>query len=82
MVAAATIQTTENSTKKGAFGAHPGHDAHILSTLSAIQVLATHDDDTHHALSRINKPRVVDCASSFSPFYIYIHMLMSIACLL
>jgi prenyltransferase beta subunit len=49
-----------NSTfiKKGAFGAHPGHDAHILSTLSAIQVLATHD-----ALSRVNRPRLVDCTS-------------------
>jgi geranylgeranyl transferase type-2 subunit beta len=44
----------------GAFGAHPGHDAHILSTLSAIQVLATHD-----ALSRTNVPRVVDCMSLF-----------------
>ena len=44
--------------QKGAFGAHPGHDAHILSTLSAIQVLATHD-----ALSRANTPRIVDCTS-------------------
>lgn len=42
--------------KKGAFGAHPGHDAHILSTLSAIQVLATHE-----ALPRMNVPRTVDC---------------------
>jgi geranylgeranyl transferase type-2 subunit beta len=39
----------------GAFGAHPGHDAHILSTLSAIQVLVTHD-----ALGRIDAPRVID----------------------
>jgi geranylgeranyl transferase type-2 subunit beta len=45
-------------------GAHPGHDAHILSTLSAIQVLATHD-----ALSRLSKPRVVDCSS---PSFLYI----------
>jgi len=43
----------------GAFGAHPGHDAHILSTLSAIQVLATHD-----ALGRIDAPRVIDCTPS------------------
>jgi geranylgeranyl transferase type-2 subunit beta len=54
---------------KGAFGAHPGHDAHILSTLSAIQVLATHD-----ALSRLNTSRVVDCPSlpvpSLPPHYI------------
>ncbi|KAI0248223.1 rab geranylgeranyltransferase [Lactifluus subvellereus] len=39
----------------GAFSAHPGHDAHILSTLSAIQILVTHD-----ALARIDVPQVVD----------------------
>lgn len=54
---------------KGAFGAHPGHDAHILSTLSAIQILATHD-----ALSRIDSPRIIDCTSPFPlpfhPFFI------------
>ncbi|KZT01981.1 rab geranylgeranyltransferase [Laetiporus sulphureus 93-53] len=38
----------------GAFGAHPDHDAHILSTLSAIQILATQG-----ALDRIDVPRVV-----------------------
>jgi hypothetical protein len=63
---------------KGAFGAHPGHDAHILSTLSAIQILATHD-----ALSRLDTPRVIDCPSappfslltSLSPFlYIYMYI--------
>ncbi|EIW79753.1 rab geranylgeranyltransferase [Coniophora puteana RWD-64-598 SS2] len=37
----------------GAFGAHPDHDAHILSTLSAIQILVTHD-----ALDRIDVDRV------------------------
>ena len=42
--------------QKGAFGAHPRHDAHILSTLSAIQVLAIHD-----ALGRVDAPRVIDC---------------------
>lgn len=40
----------------GAFGAHPDHDAHILSTLSAIQILVIHD-----ALDMINVPRVVSC---------------------
>lgn len=40
----------------GAFGAHPGHDAHILSTTSAIQILVTHD-----ALSRVDIDRVVKC---------------------
>jgi len=38
----------------GAFGAHPDHDAHILSTLSAIQILVTHD-----ALDKMDIPRVV-----------------------
>lgn len=38
----------------GAFGAHPDHDAHILSTLSAIQILVMHD-----ALDRLDIPRVV-----------------------
>ena len=32
----------------GAFGAHPNHDAHLLSTLSAIQILVT-----QNALDRI-----------------------------
>ncbi|KAG6911044.1 hypothetical protein DXG01_005460 [Tephrocybe rancida] len=38
----------------GAFGAHPDHDAHLLSTLSAIQILIMHD-----ALDRMDMPRVV-----------------------
>ncbi|THH14286.1 hypothetical protein EW146_g6023 [Bondarzewia mesenterica] len=38
----------------GAFGAHPDHDAHILSTLSAIQILTIHD-----ALDRVDVPRIV-----------------------
>ncbi|KAG6887370.1 hypothetical protein C0992_012596 [Termitomyces sp. T32_za158] len=38
----------------GAFGAHPDHDAHLHSTLSAIQILLMHD-----ALDRIDIPRVV-----------------------
>ncbi|KAG8864094.1 hypothetical protein FRB96_006968 [Tulasnella sp. 330] len=37
----------------GAFGAHPGHDAHILGTLSGIQILVMHD-----ALDRLDIPRV------------------------
>ncbi|EIW73953.1 rab geranylgeranyltransferase [Coniophora puteana RWD-64-598 SS2] len=37
----------------GAFGAHPDHDAHILSTLSAIQILVTHE-----ALDRVDVNRV------------------------
>lgn len=38
----------------GAFGAHPDHDAHLLSTLSAIQILVIHD-----ALSLVPIPRLV-----------------------
>jgi prenyltransferase beta subunit len=45
-----------NVTFAGAFGAHPDHDAHLLSTLSAIQILITQD-----ALDRVDIPRVVKC---------------------
>jgi len=38
----------------GGFGAHPGHDAHMLSTLSAIQILMTYD-----ALDKLNVERAV-----------------------
>ncbi|TFK25867.1 rab geranylgeranyltransferase [Coprinopsis marcescibilis] len=38
----------------GAFGAHPDHDAHLLSTLSAIQILIMQD-----ALDRVDVDRVV-----------------------
>ncbi|OJA20093.1 hypothetical protein AZE42_07714 [Rhizopogon vesiculosus] len=38
----------------GAFGAHPDHDAHLLSTLSAIQILLMQD-----ALDRVDVDRVV-----------------------
>ncbi|EJD35635.1 rab geranylgeranyltransferase [Auricularia subglabra TFB-10046 SS5] len=43
----------------GAFGANPGHDAHVLGTLSGIQILVTYD-----ALDRLDvdgkRTRVVD----------------------
>jgi len=39
----------------GGFGAHPDHDAHLLSTLSAIQILIMQD-----ALDRLNVDRVVN----------------------
>jgi geranylgeranyl transferase type-2 subunit beta len=41
----------------GAFGAAPGHDAHVHPTLSAIQILAMID-----ALDVLDVPRVVSCA--------------------
>lgn len=40
----------------GAFGAHPGHDGHILGTLSAIQILAIQD-----SLHLVDTDRLVKC---------------------
>ena len=45
--------------KVGGFGGHKGHDAHLLFTLSAIQVLATFD-----ALDRIEPKDVMNCKYS------------------
>lgn len=45
-----------NAEEIGTFGAHPGHDGHILGTLSAIQILVIQD-----ALGRANIDRIVDC---------------------
>ncbi len=42
--------------RAGGFGAHPGHDAHIHATLSALQVLIMQD-----ALERVDAARVVQC---------------------
>ena len=41
----------------GGFGAAPGHDAHMLSTVSAVQVLAM--IDPHHELESRGKGRAV-----------------------
>ncbi|EKM76315.1 hypothetical protein AGABI1DRAFT_131406 [Agaricus bisporus var. burnettii JB137-S8] len=43
----------------GGFGAHPDHDAHLLSTCSAIQILVMQD-----ALNRLDIPRVVNFIAS------------------
>ncbi|XP_006456555.1 hypothetical protein AGABI2DRAFT_211583 [Agaricus bisporus var. bisporus H97] len=43
----------------GGFGAHPDHDAHLLSTCSAIQILVMQD-----ALDRLDIPRVVNFIAS------------------
>lgn len=42
----------------GTFGAHPGHDGHILATLSAVQIMAMQG-----AIERIDSERVVKCES-------------------
>ena len=44
--------------KLGGFGSHPNHDSHMLSTLSAIQVLAIHDAIEE---SGIDTDKVVNC---------------------
>ncbi len=51
-------QFTSDIPSSGAFGAHPDHDAHLLSTLSAIQILVMQD-----ALDRMDVDRVVRCES-------------------
>lgn len=40
----------------GAFGTFPGHDAHILSTLSAIQILVM-----QKAVDKLDKERTTKC---------------------
>jgi hypothetical protein len=40
----------------GTFGAHPGHDGHILGTLSGIQILVIQD-----ALNRADTERITKC---------------------
>lgn len=63
----------------GGFGAHPDHDAHILSTLSAIQILVTQD-----ALDRLDIDRVVKCTPldllpQFpTPLYTYLPVILSL----
>ncbi len=42
----------------GGFGAHPRHDAHLLATMSAVQILAIQD-----ALGEVDKDRIVSCES-------------------
>jgi len=58
LICAAPIPTL--TPNLGGFGAHPDHDAHILSTLSAIQILVTQD-----ALDKLDVDRVVKCASFY-----------------
>lgn len=44
--------------KLGGFGAHPGHDAHILTTVSAVQILAIEG-----ALDQVDKDQIARCQS-------------------
>lgn len=51
--------------ENGGFGAAPGHDPHMLYTVSAIQILATvHALDALEAEGRAGKEKVVRCARS------------------
>lgn len=40
----------------GGFGAHPGHDPHILNTISAVQIIAIVD-----ALDEIDGDKIARC---------------------
>ena len=50
------IMSLMRSLETGGFGAHPGHDPHILTTLSAVQILAIED-----ALDQIDRIQVAKC---------------------
>jgi prenyltransferase beta subunit len=47
--------------KIGGFGAHVGHDAHLIYTCSAVQILAIQD-----ALDSLDAEKVINCISSRS----------------
>jgi geranylgeranyl transferase type-2 subunit beta len=49
--------------KSGGFGAAPGHDAHMLSTVSAVQILATIDAFDELETRGRGKAQVGKCAS-------------------
>jgi geranylgeranyl transferase type-2 subunit beta len=51
----------------GGFGAAPGHDSHMLYTVSAVQILAT-VDSLSELESRGGKARVGKCKTPVSPF--------------
>jgi len=44
----------------GGFAPHPGHDVHLHPTLSAIQILAT-----HNSLHLLNKEKITTCEFCF-----------------
>lgn len=53
--------------ENGGFGAAPGHDAHMLYTASAVQILATVDAlDALDADGRQGKDRVAFCKACFT----------------
>jgi prenyltransferase beta subunit len=58
LVCLAIVFLGELTTPQGAFGAHPGHDIHLLGTLSAIQILIIQQADSELATVR---DRLVDC---------------------
>jgi geranylgeranyl transferase type-2 subunit beta len=51
--------TVDCQRDNGGFGGHPDHDAHLLYTLSAVQILVT-----YNALDRVDVERVVACMLS------------------
>lgn len=59
LLSTASLEAHYLNAAEGAFGSHPGHDAHIHQTLSGIQILVMQD-----ALDRVDKERVAKCAST------------------
>ena len=55
-IAVPELQGLVHDASTGAFGASPQHDAHLLPTLSAIQILVMQD-----ALERVDIDRVTRC---------------------
>lgn len=51
-----------SSFSKGGFAPHPGHDPHLHSTLSAIQILVMQD-----SLDCLDKEKVIECQSVSTP---------------
>jgi geranylgeranyl transferase type-2 subunit beta len=55
--------------ESGGFGAAPGHDAHMLSTVSAVQILATIDAFDELETRGKGKAQVGKCASPSALVY-------------
>ena len=60
----------------GGFGAHPGHDPHILNTISAVQIMAIVD-----ALDEIDGDKIARCefpplTSGIFSWYLKTHRIM------
>lgn len=60
-------------TANGGFGAAPGHDAHMLYTVSAVQVLVIIDAvDELDKSGRDGKQKVVSCMLEYMIFFLFL----------